>query len=350
MTTIRDVARIAGVSVASVSRVINNGPKVSAATREKVNKIMQDIGYTPNANARALVMRKSMTIGVVIPELTDPFFASLANGIDKIARKRNMQLLLSTSSQSEASELAAINLLVEQRCEVIVLHSKQLSDEQLIRLCEQNAGLVIIDRYVEQIKEKCIWLDNEEGGKMAARHLLSLQHLNIACISSKYDIEDPMLRLKGFTDELKKSDIDIDKALVTYGEPNQKGGEIAAQHLLASRKKFTAIFVYNDAMAVGVITTLEDNGYSVPNDISVIGFDDALIASYSRPRLTTLHYPVEDMAQRAAELALQAVGHTQPNSKKHEGSDESVLFTTTHKYLPHLIKRESTTSCKNIFS
>jgi LacI family transcriptional regulator len=333
MTTIKDVARIAGVSVASVSRVINNGPKVSQLTRDKVNKIMLDLGYTPNANARALVKRKSMTVGVVIPELTDPFFANLAHSVDLIARQHNMQMLLSTALQSADSEQDAINLLIEQRCQTIILHSKQLSDEALISLCKKIPNLVLIDRFVKGIEHKCIWLDNNEGGKIAARHLMSLKHRYMACVSSKYSIEDPLLRLAGFKDELSQSGICLQDQLIQYAEPNQQGGEKAAQYLLASGKPFTAIFAYNDAMAIGVITALEDNGLRVPQDISVLGFDDGLIARYSKPRLTTLHYPIDEMAQKAATIALNSANGTQ-NTR-----DE------TYKYLPYLVKRESTSMC-----
>lgn len=330
MSTIKDIARIAGVSIATVSRVVNNGPKVGFKTREKVGQVMKDLGYTPNANARALVTQKSTTIGVVIPELTDPFFASLASGIDKIARENNMQLLLSTSQQSAESERAALDLLIERRCQAIVLHSKKLADSELISLCQRIPGLILIDRFIENIKDKCVWLDNEEGGKIAARHLISLGHKNVACISSKYQIEDPELRLNGFTKEYKSTGIKIKNEHLQYGEPNQQGGEIAAQRLLASNQPFSAIFVYNDAMAIGAISTLEDNGYKVPQAISVIGFDDVLISRYSRPKLTTLHYPINEMAQKAALLSLNVL---LKNNKENSNS---------YKYIPHLVRREST--------
>ncbi|ASP48856.1 LacI family DNA-binding transcriptional regulator [Cognaticolwellia beringensis] len=330
MSTIKDVARIAGVSIATVSRVVNNGPKVGSKTREKVSLVMKELGYTPNANARALVTQKSTTIGVVVPELTDPFFASLASGVDKIARVNNMQLLLSTAQQSAESERAAINLLIERRCQAIVLHSKKLPDAELIALCEKMPGLILIDRLIENIKDKCVWLDNEEGGKIAARHLMSLGHKEVACISSKYQIEDPTLRLKGFSQEYRRAGIEINAEHIEYGEPNQQGGEVATQRLLASGHKFSAIFVYNDAMAIGAISTLEDNGYKVPQAVSVIGFDDVLISRYSRPKLTTLHYPVEEMAQQAALLSLN------------KPIEHEKLNNGGYKYIPHIVKREST--------
>jgi len=331
MTTIKDVARISGVSVASVSRVLNNGPKVSKQTIEKVLKVVQDLNYTPNANARALVTQKSSTLGVVIPDLIDPFFASLANGVEKVARQNNMQLLLSTGLITADSEMQAIKLLIERQCDVMVVHSKKLSDEVLIKLASKVAGLVLIDRYIEEIAHRCVWLDNLEGGKIAARHLLSLNHQNFACLSSKYQIDDPRLRVEGFQQELKSSNVIIDAELIEFDEPTLQGGEIATQKLLASGKAFTAIFVYNDAMAIGAISTLEDNGFRVPADISVIGFDDVLLSRYSRPKLTTLNYPIEEMAMQAANITLELTGkQTEVNKSKN------------YKYIPRLVKREST--------
>lgn len=333
MATIKDVARIAGVSVATVSRVVNNGPKVSDKTRVKVNKVMLELGYTPNANARALVTQKSSTIGVVIPELTDPFFASLANGVEQVAREHNMQMLLSTGQLTAESEMKAINLLLERRCDVIVFHSKKLSNTELIALSDKVKGLVLIDRYIEQLANRCVWIDNEEGGRIAARHLLALEHHQLASINSNYQIDDPALRLSGFTQELSKADITIPIELIAQQVPTLQGGEIAAQNLLASGKPFTALFAYNDAMAIGAISTLEDNGYKVPADISVIGFDDVLLSRYSRPKLTTLNYPIEKMAEQAAKLAIQLTLN-----------DPIADGNSNLKHIPRLVKRESTST------
>ena len=331
MATIKDVARISGVSVASVSRVLNNGPKVSQKTIDKVSKVMKDLNYTPNANARALVTQKSTTLGVVIPDLVDPFFASLAHGVEQVARQRNRQLLLSTGLVSAETEMQAIKLLIERRCDVMVVHSKKLPDQELIELATNVPGLVLIDRYIEEIAHRCVWLDNFEGGKIAARHLLALEHQNFACISSVHQIDDPLLRLQGFQQELKCANVDIDSDLIEYGEPTLQGGELATQKLLASGKAFTAIFVYNDAMAIGTISTLEDNGFKVPSNISVLGFDDVLLSRYSRPKLSTLNYPIEEMAMQAANIGLELLTE-QAVTIKHKN----------YKHIPRLVKREST--------
>ncbi|MFT5852566.1 MAG: LacI family transcriptional regulator [Colwellia sp.] len=331
MATIKDVARLAGVSVASVSRVVNNGPKVSKKTIETVTKVMKDLNYTPNANARALVTQKSTTIGVVIPDLTDPFFASLAHGVEQVARQKNRQLLLSTGLVSAETEMQAINLLIERRCDVMVVHSKKLSDQALIALTDKITGLVLIDRYIKEIAHRCVWLDNFEGGKIAARHLLTLNHQQFACISSKHQIDDPRLRIEGFQHELKSAGVDLDIELIEFGEPTLQGGELATQKLLASGKEFSAVFVYNDAMAIGAISTLEDNGFKVPTDISVLGFDDVLLSRYSRPKLSTLNYPIEEMAMQAANIGLELTT-----------KQADINTSRNYKHIPMLVKREST--------
>ncbi len=333
MSTIKDVARVANVSIATVSRVVNKGPKVSDKTRERVLQVMQELGYSPNINARDLVTQKNTTIGVVIPDLSDPFFASLASGVDKIARDNNMQLLLSTALLTEESEREAINLLIERRCQAIIIHSKMLKDDELISLCKRVPGLVLIDRLIDEISHKCIWIDNEEGGKLAARHLLALGHTEFACINSNYLIDDPKLRFKGFEQALLDEHLKIDDALHIKAEPTLLGGELATKELLSiGINNVSAIFVYNDAMAIGVISTLEDQGIHVPEHISIIGFDDVLLSRYSRPKLSTLNYPIQQMAQQAALLSLDLIDKQSPLYE----------IKAQHCYVPRLVQREST--------
>lgn len=332
MTTIKDVARVANVSVATVSRVINDGPKVGDKTRQKVKEIMNELGYRPNANARALVTNTNLTIGVIIPDVADPFFAALAHGVDKISRQNKIQLLISTSSVSKESEKNAIELLRQQQCRCIVFHSKKLSNQELSAYCEALPNLVLINRFIADYASRCVWVDNKEGGKIAARHLLSLNHKNIAYINSNYDIEDPKLRLAGFSEELELNGLHMLPELIVNCEPNYEGGEEAAQRLISSGKRFTSLFAYNDAMAIGAISTLEDNGYRVPRDVSVVGFDDVLFAKYARPKLTTLCYPIVAMAEEAAKLSLSL-----SNNKEHS--------TKPLKFLPLLIRRESAINC-----
>lgn len=329
MTTIKDVADAAGVSLATVSRVVNNGPKVGDATRERVKKIMVEMGYRPNANARALVSQKSASVGVVLAELIDPFFAAMAHGIEIVTRQKNLRILTVSGFIEESTELQAIESLLEYRCEAMVVHSKALSDEVLINFANQIPGFVLINRYIPEIENRCVWLDNAAGGQIMARYMLSQGHKKFAMVSSEYHIDDPQSRLHGIREELEKAGIQLPESNIELCTPDQEGGEVAMQNLLAKGADFTALLAYNDAMASGAMTMLKDHNIEVPNAVSVIGYDDVLLAKYCSPKLTTLRYPIDVMAKTAAELAIRYANGEKP--------EPGVTF----KYNPTLVKRES---------
>jgi LacI family transcriptional regulator len=329
MATIKDVAHAAGVSLATVSRVVNNGPKVGDATRKRVKQIMQELGYRPNATARALVTQKSQSLGIVLPELSDPFFATMAHGIETVARKHNSQILISTGSIEKETELKAIETLLEYRCDAMVVHSKALDDETLINFANTVPGFVLINRYIPQIKHRCVWLDNIVGGQTMVKHMLKQGHKKFAIVSSEYQIDDPRDRISGIKSELDKHGIALEDIMIELSSPDQQGGEIAMQNLLAKGAEFTAVLAYNDAMASGAMTMLQDHSINVPNEVSVIGYDDVLLAKYCRPKLTTLRYPIEMMAMKATELALAY------------RAGDLLEQDTTFKYAPTIVKRES---------
>lgn len=329
MATIKDIAEAAGVSLATVSRVVNDGPKVGTKTRQRVKKIMAEMGYRPNANARALVTRRNTSLGVVLAELHDPFFAMLAHGVESVTRKKKIQILLSAGSIEKETELRAIETLMEYRVEAMVVHSKALDDDTLIRFANQIPGFVLINRFIPAIANRCVWLDNVTGGRLMAEYAISQGHTNLAVISSQYRIDDPNHRLEGVRNAIANAGLSLPDSQVEYATPDQEGGEQAMQNLLATGAKFTAVLAYNDAMASGAMTMLQDQGIAVPEQVSVLGYDDVLLAKYCRPKLTTLRYPVEMMAAKAAELALRYASGEKP--------EPGIMF----KYTPTLIKRNS---------
>ena len=334
MATIKDVARIAGVSVATVSRVVNDGPKVGDKTRRRVRKIMNELGYVPNANARALVTRKTAVVGVVVAEIMDPFFALLAHGVEDAVRNQRGQVLLSAGACNEEEERRAIATLLEHRCDAMVVHSKYLSDEELIAYANQVSGFVVINRYIHAISERCVWLDNLKAGQTMANYMLDeCGHKDIAVLTSHLHINDPKDRLEGVLSVYQSAGINVDNDRIIAEAPDMEGGERGARELLG--KQYTALLCYNDAMAAGAMTILFEQGFRVPEDISIIGFDDILLSRYCRPKLTTLSYPIEDMAAHAASLALTLA--------KQEESDE---FDQILKglYDATLVKRESVKS------
>ncbi|MDM7859217.1 substrate-binding domain-containing protein [Alteromonas sp. ASW11-36] len=329
MATMKEIADAAGVSQATVSRVLNDGPKVGRATRERVKSIIKELNYRPNANARALANSRSDAVGVVIADLYEPFFAALAHGVETVARKHDTQILISGGSIGLEHEQKAIGTLLSHRCDAMVVHSKSLPDGQLIELAREVPGMVLINRFIPEIASRCVWLDNQAGGRLMAEYMIRQGHTKLAVISSDFPIDDPLHRIAGIQEALAAANIDLPEVNIEYGPPNQEGGEAAVQNLMSKGADFTAVLAYNDAMAAGAMAMLLDHGFDVPREVSVIGYDDILLAKYCRPKLTTLRYPIEMMASKATELALQYAQGILPSED------------TTYKYQPTIVKRDS---------
>jgi len=334
MVTIKDVARVAGVSTATVSRVIHGEGQVGDECRARVKKIVEELGYRPNTNAQALVRRTSMTLGVVTPRLSMTFFGCLAAGAENAAREHNYKLLMCNSLYETKTELEAIDSLREHSCDAIVLHSEYSDESTLIKLANQISGLVLVNRFIPQIANRCVWLDNEAGSKKLTEYLIKKGHTKIAVATSVYRNHDPELRLKGVIQAMKDVGLKFNQDLIIESTANLKGGEEAALKLLEKDIPFTAVIAYNDLMAVGVMNTLQDNGVKVPEDVSVVGFDNLYISRACRPGLTTMNYPVEEMANHAASLAIELSSNKRKNTNQ------------THLFIPELIERSSVAIAK----
>ena len=328
MATIKDVAKEAGVSVATVSRVINKSPKASQNSIDVVTQAMSKLGYRPNAAARALVSQSTNTIGVLVGDVSDPFFGTLVKSVDNVARENGKHILIGNGYHNADDERRALDLLINSRCDALVIHAKGLSDEELIAYAQEVKGMVLINRHIPELAERCISLDNRKGAFLATEYLIRHGHRKIACIASSHDIEDTDERLQGYQSALKEHGIELSKSYVEYGEPNSDGGEVAMTNLLTKSLYITGVVAYNDYMAAGALATLEQNGIEVPQQVSMVGFDDGLIARFVHPSLTTIRYPIEMMAERATRLALAL-------SRDETVEDETIIFS------PTLVRRES---------
>jgi len=329
MVTIKDVAKIAGVSTATVSRVIHNGGQVGDACRARVKKVIKELDYRPNSNASALAGKTANTIGVVTPRLSMSFFGSLASGVEKSARENNYKLLMSNSLYETQSELDAIESLREHNCKAIILHSEYSDEATLIKLAEKIPGLVLINRYIPKLANRCVWLDNFCGSQMATEYLLEKGHSELAVVTSIYQNRDPGSRIEGIKKSLNDHNLTLSADNIEEATANIDGGEQAVKALLAKGGKFTAILAYNDLMAIGAIHALFAAGIRVPEEVSVIGFDDLLVAKACRPRLTTMHYPVEEMASYATKLAIEL------SDPDHKPSSQ------THLFIANIVERDS---------
>lgn len=328
MATIKDVAKLAGVSVATVSRVLNHSPKASKASFDNVRQAMQQLNYYPNANARALAQQSTDTLGLVVDDISDPFFGFMVKTIDRVAIETGNFLLIANGYHDANHERLAIEHLIRHQCRAIVVHASRLSEKELAEFMRQIPGMVLINRHLSGFADRCITLDNKHGSWLATRYLIQHKHQKIAWIGSNHLIVDTSERQAGYIAALQEHQLPISKDLMSFGEPTALGGEQAMITLLNRRITFSAVFCYNDSMAAGALTMLQDNGFKVPHDISLLGFDDILVSRYVRPPLTTVRYPLKNMAQQAAMLAL-ALANGEPRP------------TVTHLFHPTLVIRHS---------
>ncbi len=304
MANIKDVAKLAGVSISTVSRVVNNSAGVAKGKSEAVLKAMKELNYQPNTFAKALVSNKSDTIGVLVGNLSEPFFGQMMQGIENVAHQYNKQLIMCAGHQNAELERAAIQSLINRRCDALIIHSKVLTDYQLMELLEQHPATVLINRQIPDIKDRCIDIDNRMIGKMVCQHLLDNGHRQIATIMASNSEVDSAERQQGYQDALASSGIIPDPDLMISAPSTLEDAYKATIELLDKNKHFSAIFAYNCIMSAGVIKALKDRKINIPSDMSVIGIGDGTLAQYLCPVLSVGHYPILDMGVAAAELAM----------------------------------------------
>lgn len=313
VTTIHDVARAAGVSTSTVSRALTGSGRVSAKTRQRVAQIADELGYQPNDLARSLLAKRSQTIAVLVPDITNPFFPELVMGIQHVAAA-NGHLVLLCNSASEDSTWRDLAALRRRQVDGIILIGAQLSAQ---RLAAVTAGIsvVTVDRDVPLPGASVVQSDHRAGAAAATRHLIELGHRSIAHVAGPSWLNVAQLRRRGYADALADAGVPADGQLVAEGDFLETGGYAGTHELIRRGVEFTAVFAANDLMAIGVLAALEEHRLSVPNQVSVIGFDDIHLASYIRPRLTTVRQDIYRLATRAAEILigrLEAVGATEP--------------------------------------
>jgi LacI family transcriptional regulator len=330
MKNIRQIAKLAGVSHSTVSRVLNGSESVKKETRERVEKVMAEQGYKPNIYARGMLGESPKTLGVVIPNVMDPFFSTVISSIERVCRSQATQLLIAEGKTTPDTELEAINYLLNKGCDRLLVHTKALSDEQLAVVLNKSKEIYLINRAHPAYPERCSGFDNYVGGGLAAKALIGRGRVSVAIVTSSIMIEDATDRLQGFIDELHANDISLSKDMIFSAASSLNGGTVAARSLLTKGAKFDAVFCYNDIMAAGVIQALQDNGVNVPADVSVVGFDDLEIANYLVPRLSTIRYPVAEMAEAMTQAILQDLN-----------GDGSALASLNNRWQPVFVSRES---------
>ncbi|MGY5539175.1 LacI family DNA-binding transcriptional regulator [Vibrio brasiliensis] len=307
MITIKEVAELAKVSQATVSRAINNHPTVKEANRQKVYAAIEQLGYKPNAFAQALASSRSNSIGMLVGSLDGPFYGPLMHHTEDTIRQNNNHLIVTSGQESHSKEKDSIDFLRSKRVDGFILHSDKLSDDELIDVVKETPATIILNRYIPEIANNCIYIDNEYGGYLATKHLLEHGHKNIACITGQLSKGDSRNRLQGYRLALAEADIQYNPSYVIEGRFDHDGNHERARRLLDRAPEITAIFCQNDNIALAVYDVAVERDIVIGKDLSVVGFDNDYHSAHIRPRLTTVNFPVEEMGVEAAKGVLAIV-------------------------------------------
>lgn len=317
MATIKDVAREAGVSVATVSRVLNSSGPVSKPVAERIRQVTAELRYVPHSGARSLITARTNTLGVLLPDLYGEFFSELIRGMDRAAQARGYHLLLS-SAHSAKPEIESAMRAMRGRIDGMIVMSPHLDARTLFENLPGNVPAVLLSCAMRDERYPVLTIDNVGGAHAMVMHLAALGHSRIAHIGGGRGNHDADERQRGYLKALRDAGLDRNPELEIDGDFTETSGYTAAQVLLALPAPPTAIFAANDAMAVGVLSALHEAGKRVPADISVVGFDDVPLARYLNPPLTSVHVPIDEMGERAANRLIAAIAGDPIPRRRHE--------------------------------
>ncbi len=309
--SIKDVAKAAGVSHSTVSRALANSPLIPESTRRRIERVAQRMGYAPNAIARGLVMRRTQTIGVIVTTIEDPFIAEVVRGIEQVAADHSYRVFLGTSLNDSTREVELVKALREWRVDGVIVASSRVGALYQPLLKEIDAPIVLINNQKQNKARssksarsdqiRSVAVDDVKGGALATRFLISQGHRAIAYLGGPNDHAANRNRLAGYRRALKQANIPYEPALVMTGSGRADTGEHALLFFEQSPKP-TAIFCYNDMTAIGALSALKQRGLRLPEDVSVVGFDDIPFARYVDPPLTTVHQPKDEMGRLATQM------------------------------------------------
>jgi LacI family transcriptional regulator len=302
--TIYDVARLAGVSTATVSRALNGTAPIAPPTRAAIEAAVEQLGYRPNSIARSLVTKSTQTIALLLPDIANPFYAGLVAGIQAYALAHDRTMLLCTTEGDPEREEQYLQLLRDKQVDGALVDGLVLPPDRIGRFVRDGFPIVCLDRDIDSSAIPLVQVDNRLGGRLATEHLLALGHTRIAHVTGARTLHISDDRRDGYRDALRDAGVEARHSLVEPGTFTEEGGYLAARALLEREPRLTAIFAANDLSAVGVLNALAEAGHYVPNDVSVVGFDDLRLAAYTSPPLTTIRQPAEEIAQLATELLI----------------------------------------------
>lgn len=334
MATIKDISRIAGVSTATVSKVLNGDySKVGDLTRQRILDIAKELSYRPNRLARGLVNSKTNIIGLIVPDIANPYFADLARGVEDYARSLGYKMILSNSDESGEKEREYLEVLLEYSVDGIIITGNNTSEENLADY-RKNTPMVAIDRYLGD--DVCtVSIDNFGGSYIATEYLIRNGHRQIAYIGGGViDTHVPKNRLNGYLKALRDNDIPIDLTLIEGGSYQYDTGFQCVNHLLDQGRSFTGITCGNDLIAFGALRALRKRGLKVPDDISLVGYDDIYLTELIDPPLTTIKQPTYELGKTAMDFLSKLMRKETITEKIHNFTPQLVMRQSVKKISP----------------
>ena len=316
MPTMKDVARLAGVSATTVSHVVNQTRYVSPEIQRRVSTALQQLDYRPNSLARSLRQGVSHTIGLITPDNSNPAFAEFSRTVETAGFEAGYSVILCNSDGQLEKELTYVNVLLAKQVDGIIFIAASSQSEHIALITERNVPVVVADRQIADADLDEVLVDNYEGGRLATEHLLSLGHQRVGCITGPSDTTPSADRVRGYRDSLAAAGLEPDENLIVKGNFRYDGGAEGAHRLLQLKRPPTAIFACNDAMAMAAMASIRELGLSVPSDVSVVGFDDILMASYTSPPLTTVANPFSEMARVSTKLLIEKMSSSAPRARR----------------------------------
>ena len=314
--TLKMVAEKAEVSVNTASRAINNKPDINLETKKRILQVAKELGYIRNAAAVALRTKKTGTIGVVIADNRNPFYAEVLNGMEEAAREKNYHIILANTQRNYRKEEEAINLLLAKRVDGLLITPVQDKDDDIKNLIDANIPFVVVGRDFKNIEVDAVYNDEIKGGFLATEYLIKKGHKRVALINGFLHKSPAKGRLEGYKKVLKKYGIPFDDALVTVGDIDVKDGYERTKQLLKKNLDFTAIFAYNDMMAFGAMQAVKEKGLRIPEDIGLVGYDDIPFSSLISPSLTTIRLKKQELGAESVKLLLSRINGNRKKTKK----------------------------------
>jgi len=316
--TIKDIAKIAGVSHSTVSRALSGHPAIASETVTRIKKIATDLGYVPSAVARGLKTKRSQALGVIVNRIDDPFFSEILQGIEDVLHEAGYSLFVAASNRNPSKEKSIVQAMRERRVDGIIVCTTQFSDEHRSQFTQYGFPIVAIGNHKDTDYKWSVYHDDAYGSVQITKYLIELGHKRIAYLGNSRAQRTTQGRLNSFMGEMNTASLTIPDDYVFHcpnGRP--EGGEIGAKHCVDLAESPTAIVCFNDMIAIGVLKALRESGVKVPNDCSVVGFDNIPIAAYQFPPLTTFEQPKYQLGHEAAQMMFTLLqSHSDINSAK----------------------------------